>query len=155
MKEGFKSIDEILKEVAEDEGMTFEEVKDLWDHQKNYIKKQMDTEGVYAIFLPYIGTLSLNVKQFSKELTNKTRDTYRNFINKVAKLKDHEKYTKFDNAHKKVTGVNRLARYIVNNYQTGIEISKKLLAHNKCWNIITKYSNKGYEKRETPIKRYD
>lgn len=153
MKEGFKSIDEILAEVGKEEGMSLREMKDLWGHQKKYIQKQMDTEGVYAIFLPYIGTLSVNVKQYAKEIKNKTRSVYKSFIDKVASLKKHKNYTKSANAHKKITGVNRLARHIITNYHTGLERSKNILVHYKCWDIIAKYSNRGYEKRDTPIKR--
>lgn len=153
MKEGFKTVDEILAEIGEEEGMSLKEMKDLWGHQKKYIQKQMDTEGVYAIFLPYIGTLSINVKQFTKEIKNKTRSIYKDFIDKVFNLKNHENYTKFGNAHKRVTGVNRLTRYIISNYYTGIEKSKNILINNKCWSIIEKYSNGGYKKREEPLKR--
>lgn len=153
MKESFKSIDDILLEVAKEEGMSKSEIKDLWNHQKIYVKKQMESEGVYAILLPFVGTLSLNVKQYSKELKGKTRKFYSNFTDKVAKLKEHENYSKYGNAHKKVTGVNRLARYIIRKYYTGIEKSKNLMFHNKCWDIISKYSNGVFDKREETIKK--
>ena len=132
MKEGFRSVDEILAEVAKDEGMSMAEIRDVWSHQKKYIKKLMDTEGVYSIFLPCIGTLSLNVKQFNKEIRGKTRSFYKNFIDKAANLLEHEDYTMYENSHKKVTGVNRLARYIITNYHTGIEKSKNIIVHTKC-----------------------
>jgi hypothetical protein len=153
MKEGFKSIDEILEEVAKDEGMTLKETTDLWNHQKKYIKDQMDKEGVYAIFLPFVGTLSLNTKQYVKEIRGKVKELYLDFINKAEKLKEHENYTYFKNSHKKVTGVNRLARYIIRYYDTGVTRGKKLMAHNKCWDIIYKYSNNNYSKRDKAITR--
>jgi hypothetical protein len=148
MKEGFKTVEEILLEVAKDEGMTLKEVNDVWKHQKVYIKKQMEKEGVYSIFLPSIGTLSLNVKQYTKEIKGKAKSFYKDFINKVEKLLQHEKYSEFGNAHKKVTGVNRLARYIIGHYDTGIKRTKKIIEHKNCWDIITKYSNGAFEKNK-------
>lgn len=153
MKEGFKSINEILLEVAEEEGMTEREIKDLWKHQIKYTQQQMDTDGVYAIFLPFIGTLSLNVKQLTAELKGKNKRKHKKIINKVENLKNHENYTKYRNSHKKITGVNRLARYIISKYNTGLDRSKNLLTRHKCWEIISKYSNCNFEKREEPIKR--
>lgn len=153
MKEGFKSINEILLEVAEEEGMTEREIKDLWKHQIKYTQQQMDTDGVYAIFLPFIGTLSLNVKQLTAELKGKNKRKHKKIINKVENLKNHENYTKYRNSHKKITGVNRLARYIISKYNTGLDRSKNLLTRHKCWEIISKYSNGNFEKREEPIKR--
>lgn len=153
MKEGFKSIEEILKEVGEEEGLSLTEMKDVWEHQKKYVEKQMNEEGVYAIFLPFIGTLCLNVKQFKKELRGKTREFYKDFIDKVEKLVNHENYKEFSNPHKKVTGINKLTRYIVKNYETGIDRSKNLIVRTKCWEIISKYSNKVFEKRKEPITR--
>ena len=153
MKEGFKSINEILLEVAEEEGMTEREIKDLWKHQIKYTQQQMDTDGVYAIFLPFIGTLSLNVKQLTAELKGKNKRKHKKIINKVENLKNHENYTKYRNSHKKITGVNRLARYIISKYKTGLDRSKNLLTRHKCWEIISKYSNGNFEKREEPIKR--
>ena len=52
MEEGFKTIQEILKEVAEDEGMTKRQIKDLWSHHKSYIINQMKSPEVYAIHIP-------------------------------------------------------------------------------------------------------
>ena len=153
MKEGFKSINEILLEVAEEEGMTERDIKDLWKHQIKYTQQQMDTDGVYAIFLPFIGTLSLNVKQLTAELKGKNKRKHKKIINKVENLKNHENYTKYRNSHKKITGVNRLARYIISKYNTGLDRSKNLLTRHKCWEIISKYSNGNFEKREEPIKR--
>lgn len=153
MKEGVRTIEEILIEVGKEEGMSLLEMKDIWKHQRNYVKKQMDTEGVYAIFLPYIGTLSLNIKQYKKELRGKTRSIYKNFIDKANSLVKHENYSKFGNTHKRVTGVNRLARYVIKHYHTGIEKSKKLLISSKCWEIIEKYSNSSFEKRKEKLTR--
>lgn len=153
MKQGFKSIKDILLEVAEEEGLNRTEIKDIWNHQESYIKKKMEQEGVYAIFIPFLGTLSLNVKQFSKEIKGKSRSFYKDFIKKVKDLKNHKNYKKYANAHKKVTGVNRLARYIISRYHTGIEVSKNLIVHSKCWEIIEKYSNGVYEKRDKIITR--
>ena len=148
MFDGFKSIDTILKEVAEEEGMPLREVKDLWKHQKTYIKELMDTPNIFAILLPYIGTLSLNVKQYKKEIKNKSRSFHSNFINKVEALQEHTEYSQYGNSHKKVTGVNRLARYIIRTYETGIKRNYKILEHAKCWDIISKYSNDKYEKKK-------
>lgn len=147
MKEGYKTVDEILLEVAKEEGMTLKETKDLWNHQKEYIKKQMEKEDVYSIFLPFIGTLSLNVKQYIKEVKGKKKSFYANFISKVEKLLNHENYLEYNNSHKRVTGVNRLARYIVSKYITEEVKSKKIIEHKKCWEVIGKYSNGSFNKK--------
>jgi len=141
MKEGFKSVKEILKEVAEDEGMTWTEIEDVWLHQKSYIKKQMEEEEVYSILIPFIGTLSLNVKQYIKEIKHKNRKFYKNFIDKVEKLKLHEKYSKYANSHKKTTGIHRLVKYIVKNFNVEDYKKEYLATHRQCWDIISKYSN--------------
>lgn len=146
MKEGYKSIEEILQEVADEEGIDIREIKDVWKHQKFYVKNQMDAKGVYAIFLPFIGTLSLNTKQFSVEIKGRIRGLYKNFVNKVNDLENHENYNKFANSHKKLTGVNRLARRVIKKYKTGLKTTRSLLVHNKCWEIIAKYSNGVYDK---------
>ncbi len=147
MKEGFKNVKDILKEVAEEEGLSVKEINDLWRHQKIYIKKQQSLKGVYSIFLPFIGTLSLNVKQAEKEIKGKSKEFYKEFLEKIKLLKLHPNYREYSNAHKKVTGVNRLARYVIRNYDTGIEKTKKILLHKQCWDIISKYSNKIFKKK--------
>lgn len=141
MEEGFKSIRDILKEVAEDEGMTWTEIEDVWIHQKKYIKNKMENKEVYAIFLPFIGTLSLNTKQYIKEIKYKNRKFYKNFINKVESLKKHDNYTKYGNAHKKTTAIHRLVNYIINNFDIEEKKKETLTIHKKCWDIISKYSN--------------
>lgn len=153
MKEGYKDIDDILKEVAEDENMTIKEVRDLWEHQKLYIKKQMDEEGVYSIFLPYIGTLSLNVTQVKKEIQWSVRQNHVKFLEKVEALKNHEKFNLCENSHKRVTGVNRLARYIIKNFYSGIESVAKLIKHKECWEVIEKHSNSPFDKREKQLSK--
>ena len=79
-------------------------------------KKKMEEEDVYAIFIPFIGTLSLNVKQYIKEIKHKNRKFYKNFIEKVEKLLKHENYTKYGNAHKKTTAIHRLVSYIIDTF---------------------------------------
>lgn len=148
MKEGYKSIEDIIKEVAKDEGVAVKEVADIWNHQQSYVKKQMDSDDVYAIFLPFIGTLSLNVKQYSKEIRGRIKGLYKTIVKKVTKLKEHENYTEFSNAHKKITGVNKLTRKIIKNFDTGVESTRGVMLHKKCWDIITKYSNGVYSKKE-------
>tara|TARA_R110002012_G_scaffold119169_2_gene268160 strand:- start:161 stop:604 length:444 start_codon:yes stop_codon:yes gene_type:complete len=147
MKEGYRSLKEILKEVGEEEGLSMKEINDIWLHQKTYIKKSMEMEGVYSILLPFIGTLSLNVKQYAKEIKGKKREFYDNFTKKVEELKKHPNYSQYENAHKRVTGVNRLARYIISKYDTGLKKNKKLIVKSKCWKIIEKYSNGVFEKK--------
>ena len=60
MKEGFRDIQDILKEVGGEEGLNLAEMRDLWKHQKRYINKKQEDEATFAIFIPTIGTLSLN-----------------------------------------------------------------------------------------------
>lgn len=148
MKEGFRTLKEIIQEVAdEEEHFSYKDIEDIWIHQREYTKKCMEQEGVYAIFLPYIGTLSLNIKQAKKEILGKSKIFYKNFLDKIEKLKQHPNYTENGNTHKKVTGVNRLARSIIRRFETGIK-EKRLIKHKECWTIIEKYSNDGYAKRE-------
>lgn len=141
MKEGFRSIKDILKEVAKEEGMTWTEIEDVWIHQKKYIKSKMEDKETYAIFLPFIGTLSLNVKQYIKEIKHKNRKFYKNFIDKVENLKNHKNYTKYSNSHKKTTAIHRLVNYIITKFDIEEDKKKTLTIHKKCWNIISKYSN--------------
>lgn len=148
MEEGFKSMKEILLEVAEDEGMTWTEIEDVWLHQKKYIKKKMEEEDVYAIFIPFIGTLSLNVKQYIKEIKHKNRKFYKNFIEKVEKLLKHENYTKYGNAHKKTTAIHRLVSYIIDTFDIDEDKKEALVTHKKGWDIISKYSNGVLKKKE-------
>jgi len=148
MEEGFKTVDQILIEIAKEEGMSLKEVRDIWSHQKIYIKKQMEKEAVYSIFIPYIGTLSLNVKQYTKEIKGKAKIFYKEFIEKVEKLKVHANYSEYANSHNRITGVNRIARYIIAHYETGVLKSKKILEHKKCWEIISKYSNGAFKKNK-------
>lgn len=148
MKEGFRTDEDILREVAKEEGMTIHEIRDVWLHQRKYINKLQEEEGIYAIFLPYIGTLSLNVKQFKKELRYKNKPTYTAFIEKVNKLENDERYKKYGNAHKKTTGIHKLTNYIINNYKTDLIFKKVLAFHKECWSIIEKYSNDVLEKKD-------
>lgn len=141
MQEGYKSIKEILKEVGEEENLTLNEMNDLWNHHKKYINKKQEESGVYAIFLPYIGTLSLNVKQYKKEIKHKNRTFYSKFSQKVNSLISDPNYKKYSNAHKKVTGVHRLIKYVTENYKTKKPLEYYIEFHKKCWNLIAKYSN--------------
>lgn len=148
MQEGFKSIKEILYEVAEEEGMSWTEIEDVWLHQKKYINKKMEEPDVYAIFLPFIGTLSLNIKQYIKGIKHKNRKFYKDFIEKVEKLKKHENFGKYANAHKKSTAIHRLAAYIIDKFVVEEEKKKVLVTHKKCWDLISKYSNGALKKKE-------
>lgn len=141
MKEGFKSIKEILLEVSEDENMSYKEVQDLWIHQREYVKKKMTEDNVYAVYIPYIGTLSLNTAQFDREIKYKNRKVYKKFIDKVTKLKNNVKFTVYGNSHKKTTSVTRLIKYLHKNFIIEYKNRKFYSVHSKCWDIISKYSN--------------
>ena len=146
MKEGYCSIEDILKEVGEEEGLTKAEVNDLWKHQKAYINKKQEEEEVYAIFIPFIGTLSLNVKQYALEIKHKNRSYYKNLTVKINSLKNDSNYKKYSNAHKKVTGVHRLLKYITEKFKTEKTLKEYILSYEKRWDIISKYSNNKLEK---------
>lgn len=142
MKEGYKSIEDILKEVGEEEVMSQREMNDLWKHQKDYINKKQEEEGVYAIFVPFIGTLSLNVKQYTAEVRSKNKSYYKEFTDKINKLKSDIRYVKYSNAHKKVTGVHRLIKYITEKFETEKNLRKWLASKTtERWELISKYSN--------------
>ncbi|MFT6125916.1 MAG: rubrerythrin [Flavobacteriaceae bacterium] len=142
MKEGYKSIEDILKEVGEEEGMSLREMTDIWKHQKAYINKKQEEEGVYAIFIPYIGTLSLNVKQYIAEVRYKNRSYYKDFTEKINKLKSDIRYVKYSNAHKKVIGVHRLIKYIAEKFETEKNLRKWIASKAiERWELIAKYSN--------------
>ncbi len=152
MKEGYKDIKEILQEVGEEEGMSSREMNDLWKHQIVYTKLMMEKEGVYAILLPYIGSLNINIKQAERELINKKKELYTSFLDKVDKMLNHFKYGKYNNAHKKMTGVNKMAQRIVNYFFTGEVKYKEYIKHDKCYDLIENYSNDKYEKRDIRLK---
>ncbi len=113
----------------------------------------MDTEGVYSILLPFIGTLSLNVKHYNQEVKGRVRRLYNDFILKVEKLISHENYERTGNSHKKIIGSNRLARRVIKDYHTEEDKSKRLLSRKKSWSIIEKYSNSKYKKRSKKLTR--
>jgi hypothetical protein len=146
VKEGHKDIKDILKEVGDEEGFSEKEMMDLWEHQKRYINKLQDTEDVYAIFLPYLGTLSLNTKQYKRDIKVKNRSFYKDFGDKVKKLMKHKDFTLCQNAHKKTTSVHRLTKYLLRYYDTGLEVKETLKKHNRCWEVIAKYSNNVFKK---------
>ena len=148
MNDGFKDIADILKEVSEDEGMSLREVQDIFRHQKLFVQKNMEDKEVYAIFIPFVGTLSLNIKQAEKEIKGKVRKTYSEFTDKVKNLKKLKGYKEYGNSHKRVTGVNRLARYIKNHYETGEIKPKRIIPHKDCWETIQKYSNNKFKKKD-------
>lgn len=148
MKEGFRDIRDILKEVGEEEGFTYTEMNHLFKHQKHYINKLQEQEGVYAIFFPFLGTYAINVKQAEREIRGKSKNHYAKFLKKIEVLKKHPKYKKNANAHKRVIGLNRIVRYITRTFETGIEPIKFLYPHRKCWDIVQKYSNNFYKKKD-------
>lgn len=148
MKEGFITDDEILKELSKETDFSYSELKDIWIHQREYIKQMMEEEDVYSIFIPHIGTLCLNTKQARLEAKGKIKENYVDFFDKLDRLENHPNYTYYSNPHKKITGVNKLARNIHRNFETGIKRLKKLIPHKKCWDIIENHSNGKYEKRD-------
>lgn len=155
MNSGVKHINDILKEVAKEEGMSVRAIKDVWKHQLKYTKDQMDNPDVFSIFLPYLGHLSLNVKAFTAHLSGINKKTQPDLIDKVERLKNHENYGMYENAHKRVNASNRLGRMIIRNYQTGIYNSKRLLKDTFCWPLIQKYSNGFLEKRDKPYTKQE
>lgn len=151
MREGYKSIEDILKEVSEDSGIPLSQVKDIWEHQKAYTEKKMEQKDVYAIFFPFIGTLSFNSKKFAKAIKGKPRKVYQKFIDKIEKLKEHYKYNEsiYSNAHKKLTSVDRLAKHVVKEFNTEHAPEKAaFLTNEESWSVIEKHSNEAYEKRK-------
>lgn len=148
IKEGYITVKEIIEEISQEEGIPKSQLTDIWKHQKLYTQKLMETEDVFSIFLPFIGHLSLNVKQVKVELKNRSRKVYEKFLNKVKKLEEHDNFTYYGNPHKKVTGVNRLARRIIKRYHTDIVKERKLIPTKLCWRIIENYSNNKYKKKE-------
>lgn len=149
MREGFKSIKEILIEVGEEENLSYKEIQDLWIHQREYTKSKMSDDETCAIYIPYIGTLSLNVSTYKKCLKYKNRKVYKNFINKVKNLKENKNYTHFGNAHKKRSSILKLIRYIFKNFKVEEDFKNIFSSTSKCWSIISKYSNNKLSKKET------
>jgi len=148
LKEGTRYIQDILHEVAEEEGMSKKEIRDVWNHQKRYIKQLMDKPGIYSIDIPFLGTLCYNTKYFDKFIEKKwKKDKYKGQIQKSKEIKEHSNYTLYSNAHKRVPGVLRMARSIIRRFETGIK-KRKLIAHKKCIQIISNFSNELYNKKD-------
>jgi hypothetical protein len=148
LKEGYKDINEILREVGEEEGLNMNEMKDIWRHQKKYINQKQEEDGVYAIFIPFIGTLTLNVKQYTKEIRHRNKYYYTEFIKKVEKLKNDIRYKKYSNAHKKTIGIHKLVNYITNKFETEKNFRQYVKNPKNCWELISKYSNDKLKKKD-------
>lgn len=148
MKDGYKDVDEILLEVAEEEGMTKTEIRDLWKHQRSYVIKQMTTPEIYAIHIPFIGTISLNIKQFKTERKGRNYIHYSDFMDKGRELMNKDDFKKYGNAHKKTSSIHKLINYILKKFETGVEYEEVRNRHHKMWDVIAKYSNGKYNKKE-------
>lgn len=61
IKPGVKYINSILKEVAEEQGRDYKEVKEAWKLHIQYIKTLIDSGEVDVIELPKIGNLFFNM----------------------------------------------------------------------------------------------
>lgn len=94
LKEGTRDIEDILNEVAMEEGYTKQDVREVFNIHKKYIKHIMEKEDSYKIRLPYFGFLyySTNMaKRYYKTdfFTNKNKT-----LRKLRKIHS-EKYTAF------------------------------------------------------------
>lgn len=145
---GVRRIESILEEVAEEEGLSKSEINDLWRHQKSYIKKLIDREEVYTIQIPFIGALCHNTKIFDKFKKSRSR---KGSLDKVEeknnKIKEHENFGIYSNAHKRVPGIMRMARSILTRYESKIK-KKRLMAQKKCISLIEEYSEGLMTKKE-------
>ena len=56
-KEGIRYIEDILKEVAKEQGLSEKEVREIWKIHKKYIKQCMNDPNITVINIPYVGLL--------------------------------------------------------------------------------------------------
>lgn len=145
---GVRQIESILEEVAIEEGLSKSEINDLWRHQKNYIKKLIDSEEVYVIQIPFIGSICHNTKVFDKFKKSRSRKGSLDKVEeKNSKIKEHKNFGMYSNAHKRVPGVMRMARSILTRYESKIK-KKRLMVQKKCIALIEYYSEGLMNKKE-------
>jgi hypothetical protein len=60
LKPGVRYIDDILKEVAEEQGRDYKEVKEAWRLHVEHVKKTIDSGETDVIELPRLGNLFFN-----------------------------------------------------------------------------------------------
>lgn len=161
MKDGYKSIDKILEEVWQEEKqrnpkIKLSNIKDVWKYNIEYLQHLQEDEETVAIKIPYIGTLSLNLKQFKIEKKGYSKKKYKNFFEKAAKLREDllvikRKDSNYKSVHEKMAGLNRLYKYITRTYDTGATEAVHLVRQRETIETIEKYSNDVYQKREIDL----
>lgn len=99
MKEGIRYIEDILKEVSQEEGISYKELKELWNLHIERIKVLMEQEGVHIIHLPKIASLYFSCaynkvqnKKLKKDKFNHQKEEELLEIIKNEKLKTKTKY---------------------------------------------------------------
>ena len=75
-------------------------------------------------------------------------------MQKIKSLKEHERFTKTQNAHKRPIGTDRLYRNITRNFETGAEKLRIPKPYKKTYPIIERHSNRPFEKRDEPLRKY-
>src|SRR5690554_1003731 len=85
MDKGVRFIKDILKEVAEEEGRTQGEMKELWRIHKAYLRSKLEEKDTYIVEIPQIGNLYFS-----------------NFLFRLFNAKSRKKYNELDGKSKKL-----------------------------------------------------
>lgn len=85
MKKGVKYIQDIIKEVAQEEGRSKEEIKELWRIHREFVKDKIEEEDTFILKIPQIGNLFYS-SSLQRLFNNKSRGYYSYLDGKSLKI---------------------------------------------------------------------
>lgn len=111
-------IEDIAKEVAEDfEGISEEDVMQVYINVVRYIKHLMSLDNVFAILIPYIGVMHINRGRLKRVIhqqeaalsrgQNIDREKYEKSLKKLAVIEDLQKRRKESDAKGSTTHIKK------------------------------------------------
>lgn len=149
MKKGVKYIWDILREVAKEEGRSYEEVKELWRIHMEYVKDKIDEEDTYILEIPHIGNLYFSGFLYtlkdskSRNKIDELRGKKANLVEMITASKNSEGKTKYIYPQERRPNINKLYKSINNHINN---TKKKYTSTNKMIKQIEKYSNDEQDK---------
>ena len=123
LNKGISYIEDILKEVAEEEGYDLGQVKEIWKKHRAYVKELMDDPDVHIIELPHLANLYFNAntanhiareKNTKKETKSYMKEKAEDIENKIEEDKENnQSSTNYRYPQKSRGGIYKLYRNIV------------------------------------------
>lgn len=132
--------EDIIKEVAEEFGITEEQAMQVYTNSVRYIRHQMEEEDTCAVTIPWIGTLHVNKGLLYKSIKAQEQSRDRGFqidlekyesnIRRMEKIKDlenrrREEGAKGSTSHTKKTILRKLQKKTGKSLDEIEEIQKK------------------------------